>query len=148
MMRQYLIAAFLLGAFSGGLCQIKPVNQIAGQIEDVYTIRPPATTTTAAPATTTTPRYLDTNVDAFFRQWEQSRERNISYYLSAYQASWFYSLGSYRPPPSYEEPPTYPRQYRPEYSYPPYPTGGGGGTGDGVCCDLIPGPVRTRKEYR
>ena len=142
MMRRYLIAAILLlGAFSGGLCQIRPVNQIEGQIRDeVRTVRPPTTTEA--------PRDLDTNVDAFFRQWEQSRERNISYYLSAYQASWFYSLGSYRPPPSYDEPPTYPRQYRPEYSYPPYPTGGGGGTGDGVCCDLIPGPVRTRKEYR
>ena len=140
MMRRYLIAAILLlGAFSGGLCQIRPVNQIEGQIRDeVRTVRPPTTTEA--------PRDLDTNVDAFFRQWEQSRERNISYYLSAYQASWFYSLGSYRPPPSYDEPPTYPRQYRPEYSYPPYPTGGGGG--GGVCCDLIPGPVRTRKEYR
>ena len=140
-MRQYLVAAILLGAFSGGLCQIRPV----GQFDDsVYTLRPP-TTTTAAP-TEPPRRELDPDVHAFFRQWEQSLERNISYYLSANQASWFYSLGSYRPPPSYDEPPTYPRQYRPEYSYPPYPTGGGGG--GGVCCDLIPGPVRTRKEYR
>ena len=87
----------------------------------------------------------DLHLQMFYR-WQANTNPQVE--LTKEEASWWYSLGEYRPRQNeYDE--YYPRVSYPTYEYPPYPPyGGGGGPGEPRKCELIPGPMRTRYEFR